>query len=539
MWQTWADALGIPRLTFMAAYGAGIERGGALSDVFDVLDIPDWRAWWPAIDAAYGAFGPDDLYPDVLPAMAALKRDGWRIAVIGNQPARRSAELRALGVLPDVMAMSAEMGFAKPEAAFFARALELMGSPASRRCGVRGRSHRQRRAAVDRGRHARRVAAARTVGRHPGRCPARGGPGGRFARRAGAPPARGMVRPARGKRQPATRHRVGLSDMPEPSTDDSSNAARTDARPAPEITGPLPLRSAVREAVERAWGAAVRSGALSALPSDVETPLVEVARPANPDHGDLSSNLALKLARPLRQSPMAIATVLAAALTESAGASGSPIESVTVAAPGFLNVRVAAAFIEASLDRARAAGDGFGRVPAAAPRHVNVEFVSANPTGPLTVGNARGAFVGDLLCRVLEAGGQQVTREYYFNDSGGQVRVLGASIAARRQGQELPEEAYRGDYVEDLAASLPEEIWARATDAGADRDQILGGWASERIRAGIEASLSHLGVHFDVWKSEASLHTRGLGRACRRAPARRRPRLPAGRRDVVPLDHLR
>ena len=297
--------------------------------------------------------------------------------------------------------------------------------------------------------------------------------------------------------------------MPEPSADAVSGAAHPISLPASGPTGPLPLRSAVREAVERAWGEAVRSGALPALPADVETPLVEVARPANPDHGDLSSNLALKLARPLRQSPMAIAAVLATVLTQSAGSPGSPIESVAVAAPGFLNLRVATAFIEASLDQARTADDGFGRVPAAAPRHVNVEFVSANPTGPLTVGNARGAFVGDLLCRVLEAGGQQVTREYYFNDSGGQVRVLGASIAARHQGQELPEEAYRGDYVEELAASVPEEIWSRATEAGADRDQILGGWASERIRAGIEASLSHLGVHFDVWKSEASLHTEG------------------------------
>ena len=129
MWQTWADALGVPRLTFMAAYGAGIERGGELSDVFDVLDIPDWRAWLPAIDAAYGAFQAGDLYPDVLRAVDALRRDGWRVAVIGNQPARRNAELRALGVVPDVMAMSAEMGVAKPDGAFFARALGLMGDP--------------------------------------------------------------------------------------------------------------------------------------------------------------------------------------------------------------------------------------------------------------------------------------------------------------------------------------------------------------------------------------------------------------------------
>jgi len=256
---------------------------------------------------------------------------------------------------------------------------------------------------------------------------------------------------------------------------------------------------------------AVRSGALPAVPPDVETPAVEIAHPANAEHGDLASNLAMKLARPLRRSPLAIAEALAAALREH---SGGLFSEVTVAAPGFLNLRLAPAALATSLDGARAADAGFGRVRVAQPRSLNVEFVSANPTGPLTVGNARGAFVGDLLCRVLEAGGHTVTREYYFNDSGRQVRVLGASVAAWRLGQELPEEAYRGDYVETLAQELPEEVWSRAQEDGADRDGIIGAWASERIRSGIEASLSHLGVHFDVWKSEASLHRDGwVGRA--------------------------
>ncbi len=135
--------------------------------------------------------------------------------------------------------------------------------------------------------------------------------------------------------------------------------------------------------------------------------------------------------------------------------------------------------------------------------------MSANPTGPLTVGNARGAFVGDLLCRVLEAAGHHITREYYFNDSGRQVRVLGASVAARKRGEGLPEEAYRGAYVDALARDMPDATWAAATAPGADTDAIVGAWASERIRAGIEASLDHLGVRFDVWKSEATLHRDG------------------------------
>jgi arginyl-tRNA synthetase len=274
-----------------------------------------------------------------------------------------------------------------------------------------------------------------------------------------------------------------------------------------ESTPALPsLRHQAREAVERAWGSAVRSGALPPVPPDADVPGVEIARPANPEHGDLASNLAMKLARPLRRPPLAIAEAIAAELRAQ---EGGPIGEVSVAAPGFLNLRVAPTAVEASLDGARAADTGFGRVTATDPRHLNVEFVSANPTGPLTVGNARGAFVGDLLCRVLEAGGHRVTREYYFNDSGRQVRVLGASVAARRLGEELPEEAYRGDYVETLAADLPEEVWARAQAVGEDRDGIVGAWASERIRSGIEASLAHLGVQFDVWKSEASLHREG------------------------------
>jgi len=138
-----------------------------------------------------------------------------------------------------------------------------------------------------------------------------------------------------------------------------------------------------------------------------------------------------------------------------------------------------------------------------------VEFVSANPTGPLTVGNARGAFVGDLLCRVLEAGGQEVTREYYFNDSGAQVNHLGASVAAVRRGEPVPEDGYKGAYVEDLARDMPDEVWAEATADGAATEAVLGAWASRRVRAGIEASLARLGVRFDVWTSEASLHDQG------------------------------
>jgi arginyl-tRNA synthetase len=281
------------------------------------------------------------------------------------------------------------------------------------------------------------------------------------------------------------------------------------------IPVPIPTpREAVQAAVLGALQRAVEAGVLPRPEPDVTAALVQVDRPANPEHGDLSTNLAMRLARPLRKSPMDIASALAAQLDASVTGDGDrdPARAVArtaVAPPGFLNVWLSPRYLEAALGDAVERGEAFGRATVPTGRHINVEFVSANPTGPLTVGNARGAFVGDLLSRVLEAAGNRVTREYYFNDAGRQVQLLGASVAARRTGEPIPEDGYRGDYVEDLARELPDEVWARAIEDGADRDDIIGTWASERVRSGIEASLEHLGVHFDVWKSEASLHREG------------------------------
>jgi FMN hydrolase / 5-amino-6-(5-phospho-D-ribitylamino)uracil phosphatase len=129
VWSIWADMLGIPRLTFLAGFGAVLTRGGEHRDVFDLFNVPDWRSAWPEHEAIYGGFQADDLYPDAIPAIAALRARGYRVAVIGNQPASRDAELRRIGVDTEVMAMSAEMGAAKPSREFFERALELIGSP--------------------------------------------------------------------------------------------------------------------------------------------------------------------------------------------------------------------------------------------------------------------------------------------------------------------------------------------------------------------------------------------------------------------------
>ena len=294
----------------------------------------------------------------------------------------------------------------------------------------------------------------------------------------------------------------------------SSNTNPTAGGPSP--TGPAgahaTLRGEARAAVEAAWERATATGALPALPVDAPV-AVEIARPASAEHGDFATNLALKLARPLRMAPPLIAAALADALTDAVATGiGGPIAEASVAGPGFVNLRLTDRAIEGLLDSARADPAAWGRAAArGSVRKVNVEFVSANPTGPLTVGNARGAFVGDLLCRVLEAGGQRVTREYYFNDSGTQVQKLGGSIIAIIRGREVPEDGYHGDYVGELAPEVPSELLGPGplvpTDEAAE--WAVGRWASQRIRAGIEASLDRLGVDFDVWTTEGSLQANG------------------------------
>ena len=216
---------------------------------------------------------------------------------------------------------------------------------------------------------------------------------------------------------------------------------------------------------------------------------------------------------------------IAAELTAEAGerihgAAGSlgPIAAADVAGPGFLNLHLRAGQLASLLDALVAQPAAWGHLvkPTTALR-VNVEFVSANPTGPLTVGNARGAFVGDLLARVLEAAGQEVTREYYFNDFGEQVRRLGESVIALRDKQVVADDGYKGDYVAELAAEIPHDVAERAAtarsagerDPARDEIAVIGRWASERVRSGIEASLRNLGVDFDIWRSEGSLYTEG------------------------------
>jgi arginyl-tRNA synthetase len=263
------------------------------------------------------------------------------------------------------------------------------------------------------------------------------------------------------------------------------------------------IRESLREAIAQARDRAVEAGDLR-LPADATLPPIGIERPSRAEHGDFATNAAMQLAPVVRDAPMRIAETLRKHLGSPAG-----VLATSVAPPGFLNLQLDPDWVAGQVSVIRQAAAGYGRVLVAEPHLINVEFVSANPTGPLTVGNARGAFVGDLLSRVLEAVGHNVTREYYFNDFNAQVRNLGLSVLARRNGDELPEDGYHGDYVVDMAARVPDDVWTAATSADADPGEVLGRWASEEVRAGIEASLAALGVRFDVWKSEGSLHDEG------------------------------
>jgi arginyl-tRNA synthetase len=268
------------------------------------------------------------------------------------------------------------------------------------------------------------------------------------------------------------------------------------------------LRTQVRHALEAAWRKAEESGALPALPDDTAIP-VDVERPADAARGDFASTVALKLAKPLHRAPLQIAQAIATSIATTATDPASVISAVEVVPPGFLNVRLADAALAATIGRALAAPAAWGQVAAEHPERVNVEFVSANPTGPLHIGNARGAFTGDLLCRVLAAAGLEVAREYYFNDFGSQVKNLGASLVAIRENCEIPEDGYHGDYVYEMAREVPDSVLEEAKRTGEDPTWAIGRWASENVRAGIEASLDRLGCHFDVWRSESTLHNDG------------------------------
>jgi arginyl-tRNA synthetase len=232
----------------------------------------------------------------------------------------------------------------------------------------------------------------------------------------------------------------------------------------------------------------------------------------SPEHGDFASNIALMLAKPLGRPPRELADRIADALREAAAADGDGIvDRVEVAGPGFLNVFVVGEGWHDLLGRILRDGAAFGLSNTAGGLRVMVEFVSANPTGPLTIGHGRNAVLGDCVCRLLAATGHKVTREYYFNDGGRQMRVLGASLRARYEqalgrDAELPEDGYRGEYLAEIARALAAERGEALLEAP---DEDFSEAAQRAIFANIRNTIDGLGIHFDVYYNERSLYDEG------------------------------
>lgn len=234
--------------------------------------------------------------------------------------------------------------------------------------------------------------------------------------------------------------------------------------------------------------------ALSGWPADAELPTILVERTQNPAHGDYSVTLPLKAAKTLRRSPLTIANDLAAALTLPPA-----FGRVAVAPPGFINVTLEPAWLQAQLAPIVESAERWGRGDLGRGSRVQVEFVSSNPTGPMLFSHARGAVVGDVVARVLDSVGYGVQREYYVNDYGKQVRLFGESILARLRNEPPPEGGYAGEYITDIANQ------ARAKGLPEDSMQ-LAIFGMQWVRTWIEEDLARLRISHDLWFYENTLY---------------------------------
>ncbi|MBA4609723.1 arginine--tRNA ligase [Aeromicrobium sp. Marseille-Q0843] len=227
---------------------------------------------------------------------------------------------------------------------------------------------------------------------------------------------------------------------------------------------------------------------------------VRVERPKVKEHGDYATNIAMQLGKKAGMNPRAFAELLAAELAASDGIAGAE-----VAGPGFLNIRVAAGAQGEIARHVLEAGEAYGYAPPSG-RKVDMEFISANPTGPLHLGHTRWAAVGDAIGRVMAAAGDEVTREFYINDRGNQMDKFGASLMARAHGQEPPEDGYLGAYVADLAARIVEDA-PSIMSLPEDEQLVAFREAGYTLQLGEHQSeLAEFNTHFDVWFSERSLH---------------------------------
>jgi arginyl-tRNA synthetase len=257
------------------------------------------------------------------------------------------------------------------------------------------------------------------------------------------------------------------------------------------------IRDEIARMVQQAAEAAIAAGELP----QVVLPDVVIERPARPEHGDYATNLPLRLSRAARANPLDIATTITAKLPPS-----EAIAAAEVAPPGFINFRLSDAWLVQQVHTIVDAGEKFGNVALGNGEKVQVEFVSANPTGPLTAGNGRGAAIGSVLASVLEAAGYAVEREYLVNDAGTQTEVFGRTLLARYQqllgrNVEIPADGYPGEYMIDIARQIKDESGDKYADAPEPPpEMVLRG--VDMIVEGIEDDLRRLGVTYDQWFRE-------------------------------------
>ncbi len=248
--------------------------------------------------------------------------------------------------------------------------------------------------------------------------------------------------------------------------------------------------------------------AFPALRDESDPFVIELEKPKNPDHGHFAVNCALQLARKLGARPRDIATAIVEALPVSELLAGKP----EIAGPGFINIRLASAAETRVIGAILANGSDFGRAASSGGGKVMVEFVSANPTGPLHVGHGRGAAIGDTLARLLSSQGWNISREFYYNDAGAQINNLGLSVQARlreKAGAEapFPEDGYRGQYIVEIAERYAQE---HPQDAKGEDVDAVRQFAVAALRREQDLDLKAFDVQFDVYYLESSLYTDGL-----------------------------
>ena len=272
------------------------------------------------------------------------------------------------------------------------------------------------------------------------------------------------------------------------------------------------MKAQLRDLIDRAIAALREAGT---LPADLPTPDFVIERPKDRSHGDFSTNAAMLLAKPAKSNPRALAQHLVDAIER-----GDDIDSVEIAGPGFLNFRLSPAAWGRQLAQVHAQGAAYGRNDSGSGRTAGVEYVSANPTGPLHVGHGRAGAIGDCIARVLEANGWRVRREFYYNDAGVQINNLALSTQARAKGlkpgdPDWPADAYNGDYIADVAAAYLRgdsvEVEGHVVAGKDDPDDLdaIRAFAVAWLRREQNADLAAFGVSFDVYFLESSLYTDG------------------------------